>query len=374
MAEDNGLRKTSTIPGNERKCPNCGGTLTYDPSSGKLYCSLCQKYETISRGTHDDVKVKGIAYKDILNSNRGIPRDKCKLLSCDNCGAELIYTSVQVSGTCPFCGSTNIVPAARTGSIMSPNGIIPFSIDENKAKASFHNHLKSSLSLFTPDTEHYALENLAPVYLPCFSFDSDAVSDYLIEIGYRDSDGNIHYKTRGGTYKGSFSGITVFASSKTQNSQINRITEFHPSSVLPFHPDYLAGYYAERCSMTLNHAYEIAQQNITEKLNTAIPEHALREFKGVKYKNLFFEPEYSNTHYKYILAPFYLASYTHKDEKYDVAINGVTGEVASDIPFTRQDFGEVEFEITYSSQKIKYMLIYLGIAAVLMLICFLINK
>ena len=128
MADDNGLRKTSTIPGNERKCPNCGGTLTYDPSAGKLQCSLCQKYETISYGTNDDVKVKGIAYKEILNSNRGTPGDKCKLLSCDNCGAELIYNSVQVSGSCPFCGSTNIVSVARTGSIMSPNGIIPFSI------------------------------------------------------------------------------------------------------------------------------------------------------------------------------------------------------------------------------------------------------
>ena len=372
MADDNGLRKTFTIPGNERKCPNCGGTLTYDPSTGKLHCSLCQKYETISCGTHDDVKVKGIAYKEILNSNRGTPGDKCKLLSCDNCGAELIYNSVQVSGSCPFCGSTNIVSVARTGSIMSPNGIIPFSIDKNGAKAAFYKHLKSIL--FTSDTEQYALENLVPVYLPYFSFDSDIVSDYLIEIGYRDSDGDIRYKACSGTYKGSFSDVTVFASSKIQNGQINRITGFHPSSVLPFHPDYLAGYYAERCSMTLNHAYEIARQNITEKLNTAIPKYALREFKGVKYKNCFFETEYGNTYYKYILAPFYLASVNYKGKKYDVAINGNTGKVASEMISTRQNTGEVDYEITYNSEKIKYLLIYLGIAAVACLITFLLCK
>ena len=178
MADNNGFKKTATMPGNERKCPNCGGTLTYNPGARKLFCSLCGKYKDITKGTNGNAKVESIAYNDIFNSNRAPLGDKCKLLSCDNCGAELIYDSAQVSGTCPFCGSTNIIPAASAGSITRPCGIIPFSINEKLARSFFREYLKKEL--FIPVIKKYALENLFPVYLPYFSFDSDTVSDYLL--------------------------------------------------------------------------------------------------------------------------------------------------------------------------------------------------
>ena len=57
MADDNDSKKATTIPGNDRKCPNCGGTLTYDPKSEKLFCSLCEKYKEITYEAHEDQKV-----------------------------------------------------------------------------------------------------------------------------------------------------------------------------------------------------------------------------------------------------------------------------------------------------------------------------
>ena len=54
MADNNGFKKTATMPGNERKCPNCGGTLTYNPGARKLFCSLCGKYKDITKGTTEE--------------------------------------------------------------------------------------------------------------------------------------------------------------------------------------------------------------------------------------------------------------------------------------------------------------------------------
>ena len=358
MADDNDSKKAATIPGNDRKCPNCGGTLTYDPKSEKLFCSLCEKYKEITYEAHEDQKVEGIAYNDILNSNRATLGDKCRLLSCDGCGAELIYDSAQISGSCPFCGSTNIIPAASAGSIMRPTGIIPFSVAEERARASFQRYLEEEL--FFPKLKHYDLENLFPVYLPYFSFDTDTESDYQIEIGYRDSDNNIIYKPKSGSYERSFSDIKVFADSKAHNGQINRIREFRPSSIRPFHPDYMAGYYAERNSMTLKHGFEVARYEMSKVLDKAIPKHALREFKGDKYQNLRYKTEYSKTKYKYILAPFYLASVNYKGKKYDVAINGNTGKVACAMPSPRK--------------FLKKLLITLGIIAAVALIAYLVCR
>ena len=52
--------------------------------------------------------------------------------------------------------------------------------------------------------------------------------------------------------------------------------------------------------------------------------------------SLDFSTEYSDIKYKYVIAPVYLASFTYKGEKYDVAINGESGEVACDPPSTRR--------------------------------------
>ena len=337
MADNNGFTKTTTMPGTERKCPNCGGTLTYNANAQKLYCSLCGKYKEISYGTHEDVEVKGIAYNEIFNANSATPGIKCKILSCANCGAELIYDSAQVSGRCPFCGSTNIALTAAATSIMRPNGIIPFSIDEDKARGCFREHIKRKL--FIPyKISHCTLDNLFPVYLPFFGFDANTKSSYVIEIGYYDSDGNIHYKTCNGTYEKHFQEFPLSASSKVYNSQVDKIRQFDPLSARPFNPDYMAGYYAERNSTSLKHGFEKVQYYITGKLNKLIPKDALRKFRGDRYRNLDFKTNYTDVTYKYILAPVYLASFTYKGKKYDVAINGSTGDVACDPPSARKFF------------------------------------
>ena len=332
MADNNEFKKTTILQGTERKCPNCGGTLTYNARSRAMFCSLCGKAQEIEQSP-DNNKVEGIEYNDLFNSNRAALGDKCKLLSCSNCGAELIYDSAQVSGNCPFCGSTNIVPAAETGSIMTPNGIIPFSLDENGARTCFRNNMKNKF--FIPlGIKNCTLENLFPVYLPYLYFESDTVSDYLIDIGYRDQHGNVDYKPCKGTYKKRFADIPVFASSKIQNNQIDKIGGFSPSYARPFNPEYMAGYYAERNSITLKHGFEVAQYIITNVLNKNIPKDALRQFKGDKYMNLRYKTKYNNTKFKYILAPVYLASLTYKGRKCDVAINGKTGKVSCDAPST----------------------------------------
>ena len=337
MADDSKFTKTTTMPGTERKCPNCGGTLTYNAKARQMYCSLCGKFKEISYGTHKDLEVKGIPYNAIFNSNCAIPGDKCKILSCDNCGAELIYDSLQVSGTCPFCGSTNITPAAGTGSIMRPNGIIPFSFDEDKARMYFREHLKKKH--FIPNkVKHCKLDNLFPLYLPFFGFEANTSSSYLIDIGYYDSEGNIYYKTCKGSFEKHYSEIPISASSKVYNGQVDKLRLSSLLSARPFNPDYMAGYYAERNSTSLKHGFEVAQDYITRELNRLIPEAALRKFGGDKYQNLKYKTAYTDVTYKYILAPVYLASFTYKGNKYDVAINGSTGKVACDPPSTLKFF------------------------------------
>ena len=123
--------------------------------------------------------------------------------------------------------------------------------------------------------------------------------------------------------------------SKVLNSQIDELKNFNFYSTVPYTPEYMAGYYAERYSTTLNYGWESAQENIEKKLKGEIEADERAYQKGsVSCHNLDFTTEYSDIKYRYIIAPVYLASFTYRGKKYDVAINGKTGEVACNPPST----------------------------------------
>ena len=77
MADNNEFKKTTILQGTERKCPNCGGTLTYNARARAMFCSLCGKVQEIEESP-DNNKVEGIEYNDLFNSNRAALGDKCK--------------------------------------------------------------------------------------------------------------------------------------------------------------------------------------------------------------------------------------------------------------------------------------------------------
>jgi len=99
--------------------------------------SFCGRHKDITDSPFQKVKVESIDY-DPDHGYTGTERgEKCKFFSCANCGAELIYGSLQISGYCPFCGSTSITSDDETNGIMAPQGLISFTVDEKKARQRF---------------------------------------------------------------------------------------------------------------------------------------------------------------------------------------------------------------------------------------------
>ena len=333
MADDNYL-KTTTMPETDRKCPNCGGTLTYDAKTREMFCSLCGKHKSITDSPFRKETVESIPYDpDVIQPGTSWG-EMIKLLICANCGAKVIYGSTQISGRCPFCGSTNISAAAETDGIMVPNGILPFAIDEKKAGQMFSNYL-FRLRYAPRGLKDCTLESITPLYLPFWVFEAYTVSHYELDVGFLDDENRLYYRKCKGYYRKKFDEVPICASSKILNSQIDKLKNFNFYSTVPYTPEYMAGYYAERYSTTLNYGWESAQKNIEERLKSEIKDDERNYQKGsVSCHNLDFTTEYSDIKYRYIIAPVYLASFTFKGKKYAVAINGKTGEVACDPPST----------------------------------------
>ena len=334
MAENIKIINEVTMSDTDVKCPGCGATVKYDPATLKMVCPFC--------GTARELpEPETGAVIEELDFNTAIQRASVnwgtvrKLIVCANCGGQALYDASQVSGCCPFCGSTSVMPAAENEQIMAPGAIIPFTIDSEKARVCFVDHLKKKRHVPSA-VFSVKLDNLIGLYLPFWTFDTDTVSAYIAKIGYRhtDSDGDTYY-----TYK-KFKGVNnqfiddmvVFATDKVKHPYISKVQNFYFDRLVPYSPKYLAGFAAERYTVGLNDGWERAKVLIDKKLKNDIGQYEKTKNSGDTVKEVKLSTNYYNVTFKYLLAPMYLATYTYGGKTYQVAINGQTGETYCDAP------------------------------------------
>lgn len=323
----------TTLASTDVKCPGCGGTVKYDPTTLKMVCEFC--------GTARELpppEACAIVQEQDFNSavqrasvNWGMVR---KLVICSNCAGQVLYDASQVSGCCPFCGSTNVMPAGETPDIMCPTGVIPFAFDQEVAKKAFINNV-THRRFVHPAVKNVKLENIVGVYLPFWTFDTYTVSSYVVDVGfeYSTSDGTSYrFRQYRGVKDWFIDDMVVFGTDKVNNPNIKMIERFNFGKALSYDPQYLAGFPAERYTIGLNDAWLKSRDLIQQKLKKDIGKYVCRCVKGDISKNEKLSTSYYNVTYKYVLAPVYFANYKCGNKTYPVVINGQTGEVGCKTP------------------------------------------
>ena len=177
-----------TMSNTDIKCSGCGGTIKFDPSTSKLVCPFCGTTKEIPLPEDGTVIEEHDFYSVIQRASVNWGTVK-KLIVCSNCGGQTLYDDSQISGCCPFCGSTSVMPVAENEKIMAPEAVIPFVVNNEKADRCFRDFVKKKR--FVPKAvKECKLENLVGLYLPFWTFDTDTISSYEAWIGIDYTDTN----------------------------------------------------------------------------------------------------------------------------------------------------------------------------------------
>ena len=153
----------------DNKCPSCGGTLAYDPSTRGLVCDFC--------GNHVEIKTMpaapglGYSLEDLQNTSRLRFLAGAKRVVCGTCGGSFIAETSSISGLCPYCGSNSINDSGDAAGVLEPTGIVPFTITKDEAQEIFKKWITGRR--FSPmDIEKNAqITDLVGVYVPYCVFD-----------------------------------------------------------------------------------------------------------------------------------------------------------------------------------------------------------
>ena len=116
------------------------------------------------------------------------------------------------------------------------------------------------------------------------------------------------------------------------DSGIKACESFDFSKLVPYTPQVLAGFIAERYSIGLKEGWTSAQSTIQFHLRSDISSYIRRRWNADRTSSLKFSTLYSDITYKYLLVPAWISSFKYKDKVYQFAVNGQTGKVGGKSP------------------------------------------
>ena len=123
--------KSLKISGTNVKCKNCGGNLTFDPVSQELHCPNCDSHFAFDKN-RTQVKHPIADGKVQDNSEQhGKWASEMKIVKCNTCGAEIMLTGLEMSKSCPYCGS-DYVSETKALPGLKPDVVIPFAFNEER--------------------------------------------------------------------------------------------------------------------------------------------------------------------------------------------------------------------------------------------------
>lgn len=329
-------------------CKNCSGKLQYAPGTSHLICPYCGSENEILSSPEI---VEEIDFEKFIREFQDTsPVQEVATVKCNGCGAETTFNPNVVADSCPCCGSPLVIKNATSSHSIRPKAILPFSISREKAYGQFRVWINKLW--FAPNKlKQFARqqEKLSGLYLPYWTYDSITSSDYRGERGtdYHTTEtytarenGRMVTKTRtvtrtswtsvSGHVDKNFDDVLAVASKTLPGEYVEKLEPWGTEQLVPFDEKYLSGFKTESYQVDLKEGFEAAKV----KMKDAISQAVKRDIGGDHQRIHSLNTVYNNVTFKHILMPVWISAYSYKDKVYRFLINGRTGEVQGERPYS----------------------------------------
>lgn len=331
--------RTQTREETDKKCVDCGGTMDFDPETGKMSCPYCGRQEEI-KIENENFVAEELDFSSVSDANNCDWGTQTKKVTCKSCGAQTVYSAEDIANVCPYCGS-NQVMEEKVENIMAPGGVIPFSVSSQDASVRFKSWIGKKF--FCPKL---AKESAKPkafqgLYVPYWTFDAHTDSHYTGQYGKRRTvrrNGKMVTETRwystSGYYQQSFDDILVCGASDQNQQLLAKMEPYDTRQVVAYKPEYMAGFIAESYTVKVKDAWENAKNKMAQVIRSGIARKIENENFAQDSRVAHVSTSYSNVTYKYLLLPVWISSFQYNGKVYHFVINGQTGRVAGKTPLS----------------------------------------
>ncbi|MEM8619004.1 MAG: hypothetical protein AAGF73_04730 [Actinomycetota bacterium] len=328
-------------------CEACGGELHYDIKLQMLRCSHCG-------ATHDLREVEGAVQENDLREALALIRagavshsaaflpDEREII-CQNCGGHTTFSGSLTATMCPYCAT----PIQRDDVHAAPqrlpvDGVLPFEVPEGRARELIEDWIDSRWFAPSEFKKYNRTGSFASVYAAYFTYDADTLTTYrgrrgdhyTVTVGSGDNrrtEVRTRWRRAAGQVHNMFDDVTVFANTGLDGSRIAKLEPWPTERSKPYSAEYVAGHLAR----TYDHDVEECLPEATSRMESEISFDVRRDIGGDVQEIHSMNIDWRTMTYKHLLLPIWLLTVIYEQRPFQVYINGVTGEVHGERPYSK---------------------------------------
>lgn len=381
------------------KCPNCGGDLVFDPSTGKYKCEFClslftqaeleqleadraedtvvqqkdpaaacsdetgysqgngsgsadSKNESGSANStdgyaqnngscnHDRETVLGTGSGDGFKDENTNNAKDAVLYTCPSCGAEIVTDQTTSSLFCFYCHNPVVLSGKLEGGF-KPDKVIPFAFGREDAQQRFLDFVKSKKFVPNAFFNKKQIDKLAGVYFPYWVFDAK------MDAGLAGEAKNVRVWVTGDTeytetkvYQVERQG-EVFLNDLTKNA-LKKADVQLSQGVLPYDFSKAEDFHMGYLSGFVSERRDIDRQELEKSVRQEVTNYVQTMMEGEVrgYTSFYGGPcRISNVEedWTYVLLPVWTVTYRGSDGKtYYYSMNGQTGKTFGELPVDKK--------------------------------------
>jgi len=321
--------------------------VDFSPGSASLKCPYCSHETPIPQSEEEIQELDFHSY--LQNASQEEEQAEVTTVKCETCGAESSLDPSVTSEECPFCGA-NIVTESQSTRLIRPKSLLPFKVTLQQANDAFRSWLKGLW--FAPNklkTFAQSTERLKGVYVPYWTYDCSTTCYYRGERGEHyyetetyetEEDGETVTKTRqvrrtrwhsvSGVVWNWFDDVLVLASETLPRRNTEELEPWDLENLVPFGDEYLSGFRAESYQVDLAEGFERAKKIMQPEITDTVGD----DIGGDEQRIHSMRVRHDNVSFKHILLPIWISAYRYQDRAYRFLINGRTGEVQGERPYS----------------------------------------
>ncbi len=312
-------------------CPKCGGRMSFAPDGQSLVCEYCTRNQKFvaQPGTAEE---KDFIIAMATARGHAKPLDQ-QVFHCEGCGCEFILPPSQISYTCVYCGSPQVVNWDSQGQLLAPDGIIPHAFNEQRAEEILAEWIQSNQVKLEKQSDPPR-----GVYLPLWTFDLGGGIEYTGEVYENEEDifgqrARIREPKRvSDSYPVQVNDLPIPASRKLSAVFLKLIPGFELRGIKPYDPRYLANWPAEVYDIPMAEASLDARAQGLARCKRDLPAR-LDPIKIISTSSA----KMTVNSFRLNLLPVWVTEIHFGGRQHLLLINGQNGTVASDMPGKKKE-------------------------------------
>ncbi|GAA1082767.1 hypothetical protein [Tsukamurella spumae] len=331
--------QTRTYP-----CANCGDALVYDPTIGKLRSPSCGSTYPILLDTTKVLQPHplGPTMNALYAQARSVAQVQVvdREVVCQNCGGHTLFSGTLTATRCPYCNT----PIQRTDVQVAParipiDGILPLRVGDEQARHNIEAWVNSRWFAPREFKKYRVLGSFSSVYLSYYSYDAEVSTDYSGARGMhrtrRDRDGNIETYTDwwpvSGRVHDSIRQLAESANTGLDSARVRELEPWPAEQAVTYTPEFVAGHLARTYD---GDAAQVFEAQARPRIEGIIENTVRRDIGGDEQRVTRMNPVYQSIDFLYLLMPVWLLTVTFAGKPFQVFVNGVTGEVQGQRPWS----------------------------------------